>query len=193
MPMSANWVSRANRSHECHSPLVKYSHAVSDRALIDRPSRAFRRYGKAVFSLSLVPVLLGCSVQFGTGAGAQRNVYRAQMRDQFAAYGKVNAASKNGTCASDVLSADCQTTVERFCEAADRFHDSVLAIDPPQEYITQHRDVVRVLVSLTETCASAEEGFNLGSTTQVSSALVRIGALHEDIGPPMIAIGAVSP
>ena len=152
----------------------------------------FRRWLPGAIIALILPALLGCSIQFNAGAGAERNAYRAQMLAQLSAYGKVNAATKNGTCQSDVLSAGCEATVKRYCDAVGTFHDGVEAIKPPQEYNTQHQSVVTTLESLGTTCTSAEDGFNRGSTTQVRAALEKVTALHEEFRGPMVAMGVVS-
>src|SRR3954451_1306661 len=108
----------------------------------------FRLWLPAVIIAAIFPALMGCSIQFNAGAGAERNAYRAQMLAQFRAYGKVNAATKNGTCQRDVLSAGCEATVGQYCDVVGTFHDGVVAIKPPQEYNTQHQSVVQTLESL---------------------------------------------
>jgi len=140
----------------------------------------------------VVPALVGCSIQFSAGEDAERNAYRAQMLAELSAYGEVNAGTRNGTCQSDVLSAGCEATLTRYCDAVRTFREGVVAIKPPQEYNTQHQSVVRTLESLVATCTSARAGFDRESTTQVQAALDNFPALHEEFRAPMVAIGAVS-
>ena len=152
----------------------------------------FRRWLPGAIVAMIVPALIGCSIQFNAGADAERNGYRAQVLAQLSACGKVNAATKNGTCQSDVLSVGCEATVKPYCDAVGTFHGGVVAIEPPQAYNTQHQSVVGTLENLAATCTSAEDGFNRESTTQVQAAIDNFTVLHEDFRAPMVAIGAVS-